>query len=102
MSALLLFGFPGLVAVAILYTVIQQFEELFFVPVLMSKTLGINPLLVFTCMVFGGIMMGVFGIILAVPIAVIFSIVFPLPEEKKKSEGKEAVQQEKKVVKKKG
>jgi predicted PurR-regulated permease PerM len=49
----------------------------------MSKTLGVNPLLVFVCMLLGGVMMGVFGIILAVPIAVIFSIVFKLPEEKK-------------------
>jgi predicted PurR-regulated permease PerM len=49
----------------------------------MSKTLGVNPLLVFVCMLLGGVMMGVFGVILAVPIAVIFSIVFKLPEEKK-------------------
>jgi predicted PurR-regulated permease PerM len=33
-------------------------------------------------MLFGGMLMGVFGVILAVPIAVIFSIVFPLPQGK--------------------
>jgi predicted PurR-regulated permease PerM len=53
---------------------------------LMSKTLGVNPLLVFVCMLFGGVTMGVFWIILAVPIAVIFSIVFKLPEKQDKKE----------------
>jgi predicted PurR-regulated permease PerM len=82
--ALLLYGFPGLLAVAITYTLIQQLEEKLVVPVLMSKTLGVSPLLVFVCMLFGGVTMGVFGVVLAVPIAVIFSIIFPLPQEKKK------------------
>jgi predicted PurR-regulated permease PerM len=56
----LLYGFPGFFAVVIAYTIIQQMEEKFFVPVLMSKTLGVNPLLVFVCMLFGGVTMGVF------------------------------------------
>jgi predicted PurR-regulated permease PerM len=64
--------------VILVYTIIQQTEEKFFVPVLMSKTLGVNPLLVFVCMLFGATIMGVYGVILAVPIAVIFSIVFKI------------------------
>jgi predicted PurR-regulated permease PerM len=60
----------------------------------MSRTLGVNPLLVFVCMLFGGMLMGVFGIILAVPIAVIFSIVFPLP--KRKEAGKEVLKNSRK------
>jgi putative permease len=89
--ALLLYGFPGFLWVAVIYTIIQQLEEKLFVPVLMSKTLGVNPLLVFVCMLFGGMLMGVFGIVLAVPIAVIFSIVCKLPEEKKEEEKKKRV-----------
>jgi predicted PurR-regulated permease PerM len=84
--ALLLFGFPGLLWVIVVYTIMQQLEEKLFVPVIMSKTLGVNPLLVFVCMLFGGMIMGIFGIVLAVPIAVIFSIVFKLPEERKSEE----------------
>jgi len=72
--------------VIVIYTIIQQLEENFLVPVLMSKTLGINPLLVLVCMLLGGVLMGVIGVILAVPIAVILSIVFPLPEGKEKEE----------------
>jgi predicted PurR-regulated permease PerM len=83
---LLLHGFPGFLGVIIIYTIIQQSEEKLFVPVLMSKTLGVNPLLVFICMLFGGMLMGVFGVVLAVPIAVIFSIVFPIPGGKDKTE----------------
>lgn len=75
----MMYGFPGLLAVVITYTIIQQFEGNILVPVIMSKTLGINPLLVFICMLFGGLIMGIFGILLSVPIAVIVSIVFKLP-----------------------
>lgn len=77
----MLHGFPGVVAVIITYTIIQQFEGNVLIPVMMSKTLGVNPLLVFVCMLFGGLIMGIFGVLLAVPIAVIFSIVFKLPDK---------------------
>jgi predicted PurR-regulated permease PerM len=103
--AILLYGFPGFIAVAITYTLIQQSEEKFFVPVLMSKTLGVNPLLVFVCMLFGATIMGVYGIILAVPIAVIFSIVFKISgaegaekreeQEEKKAEIKKSLPRQK-------
>jgi predicted PurR-regulated permease PerM len=56
---------------------------------MMSKTLGVNPLLVFVCMLFGGLIMGFFGILLSVPIAVIFSIVFKLPDKPQTQSTKE-------------
>ena len=77
----MLHGFPGLLAVIITYTIIQQFEGNILIPVVMSKTLGINPLLVFVCMLFGGLIMGVFGVVLAVPIAVIVAIVCKFPHQ---------------------
>jgi predicted PurR-regulated permease PerM len=82
----LLYGFPGFIAVALTYTLLQQAEEKLFVPILMSRTLGVNPLLVFVCMLLGATIMGVYGIILAVPIAVIFSIVFKISKEAQKEE----------------
>ena len=80
--ALFMFGFPEALAVVLAFTIIQQFEEKFLVPVLMSKTLGVNPLLVFVSMLFGGIIMGMYGFLLAVPISVILSIIFSIPEPK--------------------
>ena len=77
-----MFGIPEAFAVIVVFTAIQQFEEKFLVPVLMSKTLGVNPLLVFVSMLFGGMIMGIYGFILAVPISVIFSIMFSIPELK--------------------
>jgi predicted PurR-regulated permease PerM len=66
----------------------------------MSKTLGVSPLLVFVCMLFGGMLMGIFGIILAVPIAVIFSIVFPLSqgEKTKKEASKKTIKSRKETT----
>ncbi|GHW02568.1 AI-2E family transporter [candidate division SR1 bacterium] len=81
-SALVLFGLPGMIAVIILYTIIQQCEEKFFVPLVMNKTLGVSPLLVLVSMLFGGLLMGFFGVLLAVPLAVICSIIFAVPHKK--------------------
>lgn len=85
-SALSLFGFKGLIIIVILYIIIQQSEDKFFVPLVMNKALGVSPVLVFSCMLFGGVTMGFFGILLAVPIAVICTIVFRIPKipQKKK------------------
>ena len=82
--------FPWFLAVIILYVVIQQTEENVLVPYLMSKTLGVSPLLIFICMLLASSLMGIFGIVFAVPLAVIIATVFSFPEpvktlEKKKS-----------------
>lgn len=79
--ALVSAGRKGVLAVGILYICIQQFEEKILVPVVMNKTLGLNPLLVFLSMLFGGLIMGFYGVVLAVPLAVILSIVFKVPEK---------------------
>ncbi|MDR2190238.1 MAG: AI-2E family transporter [Candidatus Peribacteria bacterium] len=77
-----------MLAVIIVYTIIQQFEGNVLIPFVMNKTLGLNPLLVFVCLLFGGVIMGVLGIVLAVPIAVIVSIIFEYShkEQQKKEE----------------
>jgi predicted PurR-regulated permease PerM len=69
----------GFLAVVILYIIIQQSEEKILVPYLMSKTLGISPLLIFICMLIAGSIMGIAGIVFAVPLAVIVAIVFSIP-----------------------
>ena len=67
-------------AVCILYTIIQQSEEKFLVPVLMWKTLWVSPLLVFLCMILCGTIMWFFWVLLAVPMAVIVSLAFHVPQ----------------------
>ncbi|MCX6702322.1 MAG: AI-2E family transporter [Candidatus Wolfebacteria bacterium] len=56
----------------ILFTVIQQLENHFLVPVVMRKTVGISPVVVVVAILAGSAIAGVIGIILAVPVAVIF------------------------------
>lgn len=67
-------------AVCILYTIIQQSEEKFLVPVLMWKTLWVNPLVVFLCMLLCWTIMGFLWVLLAVPMAVIVSLAFRIPQ----------------------
>ena len=79
-SALIFSGWWGFLAVGILYFIIQQSEEKFLVPVLMWKTLGVSPLVVFICMILFGTIMWFFWVLLAVPMAVIVSLAFHVPQ----------------------
>lgn len=79
-SALLFSWWRGFLAVWILYTIIQQSEEKILVPVFMWKTLWISPLIVFICMILCGTIMWFLGILLAVPMAVIVSLAFHVPQ----------------------
>ena len=79
-------GLWGFLAVVILYIIIQQSEEKILVPYLMSKTLWISPLLIFICMLIAGSIMGIVGIVFAVPLAVIVSIIFSIPSPQKHQE----------------
>lgn len=79
-SALIFSGWWWFLAVGILYTIIQQSEEKFLVPVLMWKTLWVNPLVVFICMILCGTIMWFFWVLLAVPMAVIVSLAFSIPQ----------------------
>lgn len=70
------YGWEGGLAVIALYWLIQQSENNILVPMVMYQTLGISPLLILVCMIIGGSILWFIGIILAVPIAVILSILF--------------------------
>ena len=54
--------------------VIQWLENNVLIPVLMNKTLGVNPVVIFISMIIGGLIMGFVGVLLAVPIAVIITL----------------------------
>ena len=55
--------------ITILYLIIQQIENNFLVPYVMSKSLNLSPFLVFIVMLAGASLGGILGIILAIPIA---------------------------------
>lgn len=54
--------------VLILYVVIQQLENHIIVPVVMSKSVGLNPVIVILGILVGGTLGGILGAIIAVPI----------------------------------
>ena len=79
-SALIFSWWWGFLAVCIVYLLIQQSEEKFLVPVLMWKTLWVSPLIVFLCIILCGTIMWFFWVLLAVPMAVIVSLAFHIPQ----------------------
>lgn len=64
------------VLVIALYALIQQLENNFIVPRVMSKAVGLNPLIVIIVMLVGAKLAGLIGIVLAVPITLIIEIFF--------------------------
>jgi predicted PurR-regulated permease PerM len=65
----------GLLAL-IIYILVNQSENNILTPIVMNKTLGVSPLLVFICMLLGGLIFGFIGVLLAVPISVILTMTF--------------------------
>ncbi|MFA5770593.1 MAG: AI-2E family transporter [Patescibacteria group bacterium] len=55
---------------AVLYLVIQQFENNLIVPVVMKKTTGLHPIVTLIAMVIGGKLAGIMGVVLAIPTAI--------------------------------
>lgn len=53
----------------VLFFMIQQIESQLFVPIIMKKTVGLNPLVVVIAMLIGARLGGILGIFLAVPVA---------------------------------
>ena len=57
------------VAVIILYTAVQQIESIFITPKIMSIRVGLHPLTVIFSMLVGAELLGILGLLLAVPVA---------------------------------
>lgn len=66
-----------------LYTVVQQIENQLLVPLLMGRTLGINPVVVIISLLIGFNLAGILGMILAVPLATVIVEFFNDIVEKK-------------------
>lgn len=63
------------IAVAVLFFVIQQFENHLIVPQVMKRAVGLNPLVVILTIAIGSRLLGVAGALLAVPLAVMLQII---------------------------
>jgi len=68
------YGWIWVGSVLLLYRILQQAENNMLVPMVMSQTLWVSPLLIFLCMVIWWSLFGILWIILAVPFAVIMNI----------------------------
>lgn len=62
------------IIVAIIYLAVQQAESAFIVPKVMSKSLGLNPLLVVIAILIGFKIGGVMGALIAVPFVAMLSV----------------------------
>lgn len=64
----------AVIAVIILYTLVQQLENNIFAPIIMGKKVGLNPIVVIIAIIIGGQFFGFLGIVLAIPITATISI----------------------------
>lgn len=72
--AALALGWPGVIAVLIIFSVTQRTENNVLTPIVMNRTLGVSPLVVLLCMIIGGLVFGFIGVLFAVPISVVVSV----------------------------
>ncbi len=62
--------------VIVFYVAVQQLENHVLVPLVLGKTIGLNPVVVIMALLIGGKLSGIIGAILAVPIATVIVEVF--------------------------
>jgi len=72
--------------VLILYFVIQFFENHVFVPMIMKKTVGLNPVVSIVALLIGGKLGGIVGVILAIPVVTALSVFVQDFVDKKREE----------------
>jgi predicted PurR-regulated permease PerM len=74
MVAFMHFGIIGAIIFLGIVILIQQLEGNVVVPLVMTRTLGVNPVIIFISMILGWLIMGIVGVLLAVPISVIITM----------------------------
>lgn len=63
------------VFVAILYVLLSKFEGYILVPKIMQRTIGVSPLVILVAILIGFKLAGIFGILLAVPVVAMVTVV---------------------------
>jgi predicted PurR-regulated permease PerM len=61
--------------VIIWYVVLQQFEQHLIAPLIMKKTVGLNPVTIIVAVLVGGKILGILGILIAVPVVAALSVI---------------------------
>lgn len=74
--------------VVVFYVAVQQLENHILVPVVMGKTVGLNPVVVIIALLVGGQLAGIAGMILSIPVATV--IVEVIDDMAKKKESRRA------------
>lgn len=69
-------GIPIALAVAAFYIIIQQFENHLIYPLVVTKVVGVPPMLVILALLIGAKLAGILGILLSVPLAAAFQELF--------------------------
>ena len=82
LTAFLIDPYLGLITVLI-YIAVQQIESQVIVPVVMGRSVGLNPIVVVLALLVGANLGGILGIFLAVPLASVF-LEFIVDIDKKK------------------
>lgn len=62
------------VAALLMYYIIQQIEGYIVIPIVMQKTVGLNPIIVIVAVLAGGQLGGIIGALLAIPITIVIVI----------------------------
>ncbi|MCS7171919.1 MAG: AI-2E family transporter [Armatimonadetes bacterium] len=64
-----------LVAVIVLYVLAQQIEQNVLVPRVMSRAVGLSPILAIFAVLVGGALMGIVGVLLSIPVAAALQVI---------------------------
>jgi predicted PurR-regulated permease PerM len=77
---------PSIIVIMILYVVIQAADAFLLVPLLLGKAVDLRPFTIIVSLLIGGQLLGIIGIILAIPIAATLKVViyhYYLKEDRK-------------------
>lgn len=69
-------GFALALAVLVFYIIIQQFENHLIYPLVVTKVVGVPPLLVILALVIGAQLAGIIGVLLSIPMAAVVQELF--------------------------
>lgn len=75
-------SFQGAVVVVVVYTVTRQLQDYFVIPYVMGKITKLHPLVILFSVIAGEHLMGILGLILAVPIAATLKILLEYSMDK--------------------
>jgi predicted PurR-regulated permease PerM len=82
---------PALIAVAIFFVAYQQLENHVLQPVILARTVKLNPLAVLVSILVGVELAGILGALLAIPVAGIIQVILRDVWDHRRGEAKEEV-----------